>query len=222
VLRRHTTVFVFVTVFMTLLAAVGLVGGCDTAQDTSGLPDGAQLVSAAAASFDELHTVRFDFDISGAIPGLDVRGGVGQVSRDGSASGKADVEGHQTTFTINGSLLYLTDQHGNRTERPVPAGYTPAALLDRSRGLTRLLRGATGLKTETKEDIQGVQAYRVTGELTGDVVSSVLRQIRSDVVVKFWVTQNEPQELVRVWMQVPPQRPNEGAVMLELALAAAS
>lgn len=207
----------------TALAAVVLVSACGTSPDTSGLPDGSQLVSAAATSFDRLRTVRFDFDSSSVIPGLDVREVSGQASRDGSASGKADLpdstNSYQATFTINGSTLYLTDQHGNRTERPVPVGYGPADLLDPSRGLPRLLSGATGLKTEAREDVLGVQAYRVTGDLAGDVVSSVLPQIRSHVVVKFWVTQSEPRELVRVWMQVQPPRANEGAVMLELALS---
>ncbi|GLY68192.1 LppX_LprAFG lipoprotein [Amycolatopsis taiwanensis] len=206
-----------------LLAAAALATGCGPSPDTSGLPDGTQLVSAAGASLDQVRTVRFDFDVSGTIPGLDVRAVSGQASRDGSASGKADVQDtvnrFETTFAINGPTLYLTDQHGNRTERPVPAGYNPAVVLDPSRGLPRLLTEATGLKTETKEDVQGVQAYRVTGELAGNVVSSVVPQIHSDVDVKFWVTQSEPRELVRVWMQVPPQQPNEGAVMLQLALS---
>lgn len=214
------------TVLLAVIAATGAVSGCEASREASGLPDGAQLVSVAAAGLDRWHTVRFDFDLSGVIPGLDVSEASGQASRDGSASGKAQVEDaadeYQTTFTINGTTLYLTDQHGNRTERPVPAGYGPAALLDPSRGLPRLLTGATELKTETEEDVQGVQAYRVTGELARDVVSSVLPQIRSDVVVKFWVTRSEPRQLVRVWMQMPPPRPNEGTVMLELALADAS
>lgn len=206
-----------------LLAATALATGCGPSPDMSGLPDGARLISAAAADLDQAHAVRFDFDISGTIPGLDVRQVTGQANRDGSASGKADVQESenrfQTTFAIDGPTLSLTDQHGNWTERPVPAGYDPALVLDASRGLPRLLRKATGLKTEIQEDVQGVQAYRVTGELAGNIVATVVPQIRSDVDVKFWVTESEPRELVRVWMQVPPLQPNEGAVMLQLALS---
>lgn len=210
-----------------LLAAAALVTACDSSPDTSGpLPDATQLLSAAAANFDQLRTVQFTFDTSGNIPGLDVREISGQAGRDGSASGKADVqEGMhrlQATFTISGSTLYLTDQDGHRSERPVPAGYSPALLLDPARGLPKLLREATGVKTETKEDVQGVWAYRITAELARNVVSSVLPQIQSDVDVKFWVTQSEPRQLVRVWMQVPPRQPNEGAVMLQLALSGAN
>jgi lipoprotein LprG len=47
----------------------------------------------------------------------------------------------------------------------------------------------------------------------------VVPGIKSDVDVKFWVDQAESHQLMRVWMQVPPSQPNEGAVMLELALS---
>ncbi|HKS43742.1 MAG TPA: LppX_LprAFG lipoprotein [Amycolatopsis sp.] len=206
-----------------LLLTVALAA-CDSSPDTSGpLPDGTGLVAAARSSIDAWHSVRFDFTVSGTIPGLDVRDVKGQASRDGRASGQADVQQStnrfQLTFLMDSSTLYLTDQHGARKQEPLPADYNPVLLLGSARGLPRLLGDATGLKTETREDVKGVETYRVTGELARDVVSTVLPQIQSDVDVKFWVTQREPRELVRVWMQVPPRQPNEGAVMLELALS---
>lgn len=208
-------------VFLLILT---LMCGCEVSPDTSGpLPSGRDLVSAAAASFDTLLTVRYEVNVSGTLPGLDVREVDGQASRDGRASGHADVQQaatrFQLTFVIDGTTLYLTDQQGNRTQRPVPDAYGPGVLLDPSRGLAKLLSGATELKTETREDVKGVQTYRITGELARAVVSSVVPAIQADVAVKFWVTQSEPRELVRVWVQVPPQQPNEGAVMLELGLS---
>ena len=60
---------------------------------------------------------------------------------------------------------------------------------------------------------------RVAAKIPKGVISSVVPGIKSDVDVKFWVDQAESHQLMRVWMQVPPSQPNEGAVMLELALS---
>jgi lipoprotein LprG len=210
-----------------VLLILALACGCAASPDTRGpLPDGSMLVTAAAAALEGLRSIQYDFSVSGTIPGLDIREVKGWASRDGgpngSTVGQADMQESTNRFElryeITGNQLLLTDQHGVRTAEPVPAEYSPVALLDPGRGLPKLVRGATGLKTETKEDVKGVQTYRVTGELAKDIVSSVLPGIQSDVDIKFWVTQSEPRNLVRVWMQVPPRQPNEGAVMLELGL----
>ncbi|GHF89032.1 lipoprotein LprG [Amycolatopsis bartoniae] len=216
-LRRTASVLVLI---------LALACGCAASPDTRGpLPAAPELVTAAAGSLGGVTSVQFDFSVSGIVPGLDVREVKGWASRAGgqygSAVGQADMQEStnrfELSYEITGDELVLTDQHGAQTREPVPAEYAPAALL--SHGLPKLLTSATGLKTETKEDVKGVQTYRVTAELSKDAVSSVLPQIQSDVDVKFWVTQSEPRTLVRVWMQVPPRQPNEGAVMLELGLS---
>lgn len=211
-----------------LLLILALACGCSASPDTRGpLPEAAQLVSAAAASLETISSVQFDLSISGIIPGLDFREIKGWVSRTGgnagSAVGQADMQEStkrfELSYDITGNRLVLTDQRGTRTQKPVPAEYSPATLLAKGHGLPKLLTSATAIKTEAKEDVQGVGTYRVTGELARDVISSVVPQIQSDVDVKFWVTQTEPRTLVRVWLQVPPRQANEGAVMLELALS---
>ena len=211
-----------------LLLLLALACGCSASPDTRGpLPDASTLVSAAAATFDQIRAFQFDFSVSGNIPGLDIREVKGQASRDGgpygSATGQADMQEStnrfELSFAIAGDKLRLTNAKGVPTEDPVPAQYNPVALLDPARGLPNLLRSASNLKTETREDVKGVATYRVTGELAKDAIARVVPAIQSDVDVKFWVTQAEPRNLVRVWMQVPPQQPNEGAVMLELALS---
>jgi lipoprotein LprG len=137
----------------------------------------------------------------------------------GQADMQESTNRFELSFQIAGDKLLLTNQHGVQTEAPVPAYYNPVALLGPDTGLPKLLKSATGLATEAKEDVKGVATYRMAGKLAEKVVSSVLPGIQSDVDVKFWVTQSEPRNLVRVWMQVPPRQANEGAVMIELALS---
>ncbi|HJQ46176.1 MAG TPA: LppX_LprAFG lipoprotein [Amycolatopsis sp.] len=211
-----------------LLLLLALICGCSASPDTRGpLPDASSLVTAAAAQVDQVRAFRFDVSVSGMIPGLDIREVKGQAARDGgpygSATGQADMQESlnrfELTFAITGDKLRLTNAKGVQTEQPVPAQYNPVALLDPAKGLPNLLRSTTDLKTETKEDVKGVETYRVTGELARDAVTGLVPAIQSDVDVKFWVTQAEPRTLVRVWIQVPPRQPNEGAVMLEFALS---
>lgn len=211
-----------------LALVLALACGCSASPDTRGpLPAASDLVNAAAAGFDQLRTFQFDLSVSGSIPGLDFREVKGQASRDGgtygTATGQADMQEStnrfELSFAIVGDKLRLTDAKGMQTEEPVPAQYSPVALLNPATGLPNLLTSASDLKTETKEDVKGVQTYRVTGELAKDAVAGVVPGIQSDVDIKIWVSQAEPRKLVRVWIQVPPRQPNEGAVMLELGLS---
>ncbi|GHF24233.1 lipoprotein [Amycolatopsis deserti] len=209
-----------------LALVLALSSACSAAPEEP-LPDGRALVDAAETSLNGIRSVRFDFSVSSTIPGLDIREVKGQASRDGgphgTAIGQADVQASADRFELDyvlvGETLFLTDTKGQQRQVPVPADYNPMTLLDPERGLPRLMSDATALKTETKENVLGVEAYRVTGELARDVITSVIPGIQADVDIKFWVTKAEPRNLVRVWIQVPPRQPNEGAIQLELALS---
>lgn len=211
-----------------LALTLALASGCAASPDTRGpLPEAQGLVTVAAASFDQVRSIQFDLGVSGTVPGFDVREVKGQASRDGgpygTATGQADMQESTNRFELGfqivGDRLRLSNQHGLRTEEPVPPEYRPVLLLGPDSGLPKLLKSATGLKTEAKEDVLGVRTYRVTGQLAKKAVAEMLPTVWTDVVVKFWITQSEPRTLVRVWMQLPPRQPNEGAVMLELALS---
>lgn len=208
--------------------ALGLIGGCTPSPDTTGpMPDGRQLVTRSAESLRQLHSVRFSFGVNGTVPGLDVREVTGHVVLDGSrygwARGKADVqyatERAQIEFLLNGESIRLTDEQDGSTERPVPAPYYPAAIFDPDSGLPELMTSATMLETEGTEKLGEVPTYRINGKIAVEAVSRLVPGIQSDVDVKFWVREQQPHELVRVWMQIPPRQPKQGAVMLELALS---
>jgi len=223
---RRRTAGVPALVSALVLALSTALFACSPAPEEP-LPEGRALVDAAGASLDGVRSVRFDFSVSSTIPGLDIREVKGQASKDGgphgTAIGQADVQASVDRFELDyvlaGDTLFLTDKNGQQTRAAVPAQYTPTRMLDRERGLPKLLAEATALKTETEEDVLGVQAYRVTGELARNVIAGVVPGIQADVDVKFWVTKSEPRNLVRVWIQVPPRQPNEGAIQLELGLS---
>jgi lipoprotein LprG len=184
-------------------------------------------VAASAKALAGLRSVRFTLGVSGDVPGLPIRQIAGDATLDGSpqgtAKGRADVQESvnrfQLDYVLEGDKLYVTDKNGKHQEFPAPAVFTPAALLRTGGGLYRLLTKATDMQTEIEEKVNGVDTYRVGAKLSKAVISSVVPGIQSDVDIKFWVEKAATRRLMRVWLQIPPAKPNEGAIMLELALS---
>ncbi|WP_235783373.1 LppX_LprAFG lipoprotein [Amycolatopsis orientalis] len=205
-----------------LLLTIGLIGGC---AGSPPLPPAQEFVSAAADSLVSLRSVRFKLGVNGVVTGLPVRGLDGDISldggRDGSAVGNADLQDDfervKVKYRLSGSEITLS---GPDVDRVVPASapYTPRAMLGADGGLRRLLLGATDLRGERWERVQDTDSFRIGAKVPASVIGGIVPEIKSDVFVKLWISQDEPRRLVRVWVQVPPTRPEEFAVMLELAL----
>ncbi|RZQ62560.1 LppX_LprAFG lipoprotein [Amycolatopsis suaedae] len=204
-----------------------LVSGCASAPDTSEpMPGAAELTAAAARSLSVPRPVRFTYGASGVLPGMLVNSAEGQArpadGPHGWAKGTVALQRptDQVTlgFELSGDTLMLADESGLATRAPLPS-LTPASLRDPARGLPRLLSGAARARTEAKEKLENVPAYRVTAKVPADVVTAVLPAVNTEVDVKFWISEAPSRELVRVWLQVPPPERGQGAaVMLELAL----
>ncbi|WP_410661429.1 LppX_LprAFG lipoprotein [Amycolatopsis sp. lyj-112] len=205
-----------------LLLTIGLLGGC---AGSPPLPSAPELVSAAADSLTSLRSVRFTLGVNGVVTGLPVRGLDGEITleggRDGSAVGKADLQDDfervKVEYRLSGEEITLS---GPDAERVIPASapYTPRAMLGADGGLRRLLTGATELRGERWERVQDTDSIRISAKVPAAVISGIVPEIKADVFVKLWVSKAEPRQLMRVWLQVPPTRPEEFAVMLELAL----
>lgn len=205
------------------LAVSAPLSACTGNPDNTGpLPEARGLADAAAEDLRDLTDVAFELRVSGAIPGLPVREVTGVVDRrDGTASGEADVqypdERVQYTFVLDGDTVTLTDADGVVVDTPLPADYAPGELLDPDDGLRALLVEAGNLRTETREELDDVATYRIGGELRHETISALVPGVHDDVDVKFWIAEHGDR-LMRVWVQVPPRKKNEGAVQLELAL----
>ncbi|MGY6655849.1 LppX_LprAFG lipoprotein [Amycolatopsis sp. TRM77291] len=201
-----------------LLLTIGLIGGC---AGSPPLPPAQDYVSAAADSLVSLRSVRFTLGVNGVVTGLPVRGLDGEVSLDGGAVGKADLQDdsgrRKVEYRLSGSEITLSGPGGKQV-LPASAPYTPEAMLGPEGGLRQLLTGATDLRGERWERVQDTESFRIAAKVPAAVIGAIVPEIRSDVFVKLWISRDEPRRLVRVWLQVPPTRPEEFAVMLELAL----
>ncbi|MFI6301965.1 LppX_LprAFG lipoprotein [Amycolatopsis thailandensis] len=198
-----------------LLLTIGLIGGC---AGSPPLPPAQELVSAAADSLVSLRSVRFTLGVNGVVTGLPVRGLDGEVSLEGGAVGKADLQDDtgrmKVEYRLSGSEITLD---GERVI-PASAAYTPQAMLGADGGLRRLLTGATELRGERWERVQDTDSIRIGAKVPAAVIGGIVPEIKSDVFVKLWISKDEPRRLMRVWLQVPPTSPQDFAVMLELAL----
>ncbi|OXM56043.1 hypothetical protein CFP71_15200 [Amycolatopsis thailandensis] len=198
-----------------LLLTIGLIGGC---AGSPPLPPAQELVSAAADSLVSLRSVRFTLGVNGVVTGLPVRGLDGEVSLEGGAVGKADLQDDtgrmKVEYRLSGSEITLD---GERVI-PAEAAYTPQAMLGADGGLRRLLTGATELRGERWERVQDTDSIRIGAKVPAAVIGGIVPEIKSDVFVKLWISKDEPRRLMRVWLQVPPTSPQDFAVMLELAL----
>lgn len=214
-------------IVLAVVLTLGMLSGCSASPDISEpLPTGQSLIDTAAGGLQDLESVNFTFHVNGAVPGLPVRKVEGVAHRQGGqygyARGVADVQRitdrTQYEFLLSGDTLRLTDD-GAQEEQALPERFSPARILAPDTGLHRLLDEATNLETEGREDLDDVPTYRVDGELSREVVAMLIPAVRADVDVKFWVRQAEEPDLMRIWMQLPPQQQNAGAVTLELALS---
>ncbi|GAA1969464.1 LppX_LprAFG lipoprotein [Amycolatopsis minnesotensis] len=207
-----------------LALSLGLLGACSASPDTSGpLPGGTELTGSAAEALKNLRSTHFRLGVSGTIPGLPIRSIEGAANRDGTGAGHADVQESaekfdDVTYTVASGVAKVSGKTTLPRTLDVPAEYDPATLLDPGKGLRRVLLAATAVTTEASEPLDKVGAYRLTGKLAGPVISGLIPGITADVDVKFWVREAAPHDLMRIWLQVPPYKPSEGAVMLELSL----
>lgn len=207
-----------------VLLTVGALAGCTARGDDETLPAARPLAGAAADALADLGSVRFQLKVTGVVPGIAVREvtGVARTEGAGSAQGDADVqwpdERIQYEFALSGKEVALDDGDQLSTV-DLPARLTPVRLLDDEHGLGLLLDRAARLRTETREEVDGVSAYRIDGVLRREAIATVVPGIHADVAVKFWVAEGGKRNLVRLWIQVPPRKENEGAAMLELGLS---
>lgn len=207
-----------------VILVLGLLTGCDTAaQPAAHSPGAATLVAKSAQNLDTLQRVEFTFTLTGTIPGFPVRSASGVADAGGWARGTVDLQqglDHtEYNFTLTDDSVYLTAGAGAPTERESPESYTPERLLSADTGIGALLHAATALHTETTETLHGVETYRVTGKLDRTTLATVIPNVWADAVVKFWVTQAPSHSLRRVWVQLPPRKPNLGVVSVQLALS---
>jgi lipoprotein LprG len=148
-------------------AIVTLVTACGAGQ--TNLPQGATLLAESAQAMRGVTTTHFRFDVQGNTPTVQLRSAEGQLKQDGSAQGTGRVdEGRQTLempFVLIGDTLCLRPPTGPPQKLPasmIKTYFDPGSILNPDRGIAAVLAsGQQGATTEAREQVNGVDTYRV-------------------------------------------------------------
>lgn len=203
--------------------ALFALAGCTSSPDTSGpLPDGAALLKQSSDATKTFTSAHFQLVINGTIPGIPIQGAEGDLTKDGNAKGKAKLQEFgqllEVDFTLVGGEFYVKGITGGYQKLDgITNIYDPSAILDPNRGVAKVLTAITQPKTEAREEINGIQTFRVAGKAPQDAVKAIV-PVSQDVDVKVWVREDNKQP-VRAWIQLPPDKPGAGAPTVEITLS---
>jgi lipoprotein LprG len=187
--RMRVVVFL-AALFVALVTSCAGTGG----QPKATLPDGTALLADSAKAMRAVTTTHFTLDVQGNTPGVQLRSADGQLKRDGSAKGVAKVdEGRQLLelqFVIIGQDLYLTPPTGRIQKLPLSfagAVYDPSVILNPDRGIAAALASGTGATTEAREQVDGVDSYRLRVTFPAQPLGAVVPELAPDKSSEIWV-----------------------------------
>src|SRR5262245_46852659 len=185
-----------------LLSAVALTSCSRKNSPTTDLPAADGLLKASAADMRQVRTVRFAIEADGTVAGLSLRTANGVLTKEGDASGKAQVQQFGTNveveFIVKGDKMYIKGPTGGFQELPLALAstvYDPSAILDPDRGVAKLLDTATEGRTEGRESVNGTDAYRVTAKLDPSVVNTLVPGVSGDIRGELWIGVTQPRLL---------------------------
>lgn len=171
---------------------IALVAAC-SGQDAT-LPAGATVLADAAKAMRSVNTTRFALEVKGETPGVQLRSADGQLTRDGSAKGTAKVdEGRQLlelAFVIIGQDLYLTPPTGEVQKLPLSfagAVYDPSIILNPDKGIAAVLASGTNASTEEREQVGGVDTYRLQVSFPAQPLGTLIPGLAQDKTSDIWV-----------------------------------
>lgn len=191
------------TLLGALAVTAALVTGCSSDSDTKpkeALPAAGPLIADAAQAIGAVKSAHFTLRVNGDVPGLTVQALEGDLTKEGGSKGGAKGTGKlsmlgqltEVEFTLAGETLYIKGPTGSYQKVPIALGasiYDPSAVLDPNRGLAKVLSSIQNPKTEAKEDVNGTQAYKVSGKVTRDILATLLPGAPEDAFVSFWLAE---------------------------------
>ncbi|HEU4866814.1 MAG TPA: LppX_LprAFG lipoprotein [Actinomycetota bacterium] len=160
-------------VFLMVLPALVGAGCSSNEEPASDLPEGKGLLTEAADALDGVNTMQFVLKVEGDRPSnFQITDAEGTITREGSVSATAKVLQAGTLveyeYIVVNKIPYLKGPTGGF--RQVPEAiysriFDPTGLLTGERSLPNALREVENAETEDTEEIDGVDTYRVKGEL---------------------------------------------------------
>jgi lipoprotein LprG len=190
-----------------LIAAIALVAGCSSSEDTSNLPDGATLLQQSADTTKKQTSVHLSLKVDGEIKELPIESLEADLTNAPAvaAQGKANIiflgqklEG--VDFVVaDGNLFGAITAGSFQDFGPASDIYDVSAILSPEKGLANLLANFSDAKSEGREEINGVKTVRVTGTVTAEAVNKIAPQIGATgpVPATAWIAEDGDHQLAQ-------------------------
>ncbi|MGQ0775652.1 MAG: LppX_LprAFG lipoprotein [Pseudonocardiales bacterium] len=177
-----------------LLIVAVLVVSCGGGS-TGPLPEGAGLLADSATAMRTVMTARINLDVEGELlPKVPLKSAQGQLTKDGSARGTASVDmGRQlleVEFVILGEDLYLRGPTGGFQKTSASStflAYDPRVILDPDQGVAAVLASGTAATTEDREQVGGVDSYRLGATFPGQLLSAFVPDPSQEITGQVWI-----------------------------------
>ena len=196
--------------------AVALVAGCSSGSNSSEtLPDAAGLLQQSSQTTKNLKSGHLDITVNGTIEGLPIKKLTGDLTNVPATA----VQGN-ATITMAGSdvdaglvvidnTLYASLSPDSWLDLgPAADIYDPSVLLNPDNGLANMIASFTDPKSESTEEIAGVQTVKVTGKVSADAVNKLIPQLKVTDAVPgtAWIEKDGDHNLVQA--QIDPSSGN--------------
>jgi lipoprotein LprG len=215
----------FVRRTIALVAGVAMLGatltGCTHRKtpSTANLPDAATLMSQSETAMSNVQTVHFTINVQGQLAGLPITKAEGDLTRAGDAKGTASVTelgvNIEAEFVIVNKVYYFKGPTGGFQQLSTGEGaalFDPSSILDPNRGVVALMRTAKSPKTEARESVGGVDAYRVAVTPDPTTVAALVPGAGAHATGKIWIAV-DTHKVVQGQFTVPGANANQPAVV---------
>jgi lipoprotein LprG len=199
-------------IFAALFAAIALFAGCSKSQDSSeGLPDAATLLKESSDTTKSQSSVHMKISVQGEIKELPIESLEGDLTNKPAvaAQGTANIvflgqrlEG--VDFVVaDGNLFGALTKGTYQDFGPASDIYDVSALLNPETGLGNVLANFSDAKADGRENLNGVNAIRVTGSVSADAVNKISPQIAATAPVPStaWIREDGNHELVQAKLE---------------------
>jgi lipoprotein LprG len=205
-----------VAIFAALFAAVALIAGCSSSSQGSSkeLPDAATLLKESSETTKSQTSVHLKLAVQGQIQDLPIETLEGDLTNQPAvaAQGTANIvflgqrlEG--VDFVVaDGNLFGAITKGSFQDFGPAADIYDVSALLNPDAGLANILANFSDPKADGRETVNGVEAVRITGNVSADAVNKVAPQLKATGPVPgtAWIREDGNHELVQVKLDVSP------------------
>jgi lipoprotein LprG len=190
--RRHLRLLVLLTALLTapLAACDGHPGPQDAAPT---LPDGAGLLVDSSQAMRQVTTTKIAIDVQGNPPGFQIKQAEAQLTREGSAKGRATIEMGgivEVEFVILGDKFYLRGPTGGFRELSTSSAflvYDPTVILNPDLGVSAVLASGTAARTEAREQLDGLDCYRVHTTFPRKTLGKFVPGFNQDSTGDVWI-----------------------------------